>query len=221
MYLDYTKYDFSYLKEKGGVGFLDSWEFDTHNSYAQDTYKGALKRLDIYEDLKKDVLKGFCALILPMSVDQIYLFRHKELLFEFLDKGGVILNFAASFCEYLPNLALYQPSATPIRIRELKVSSHPIFKGVREYDINHRRGVKGFFNRGFLNPPAKAEIFFTDSDNACVGYIDRHSSKGVILSTAGADLFGFGSFEADTSRRMGLNCLLWLESLLKERAHQA
>jgi len=51
-----------------------------------------------------------------------------------------------------------------------------------------------------------------------VGYIDRHSSKGVILSTAGADLFGYGSFEADTTRRMGLNCLLWLENLLQKKA---
>ncbi len=218
MYLDYTNYDFSYLKEKGGVGFLDSWEFDNHNSYAMNIYKGALKRLDIYENLKKESLESFCALILPMSVDQIYLFRHKELLFDFLDKGGVIFNFAASICEYLPNLALYQQSPTPIRLREVKPSSHPIFKGVNAYNMNHRRGVKGFFNRGFLTPPKDAEILFSDSDDKCVGYIDRHSSKGVILSTAGADLFGYGSFEADTTRRMGLNCLLWLENLLQKKA---
>ncbi|TQR33702.1 aspartate/tyrosine/aromatic aminotransferase [Campylobacter sp. MIT 99-7217] len=217
MYKDYTNLNFDFLKQKGGVGFVDSWEFNKHNSYAQELYQGVLKRIDLYEEFKEGALDNFCALILPMSVDQIWLFRHKELLFSYLEQGGIVLNFVASFCEYLPNLSLYEQSMTPIRVREIKLSKHIICDGVREYDINYRRGVKGFFSRGFLNPPQKAEIILTDSDGKCVAYIDRSSSKGIILNTAGADFFAYSLYDHDSSKRMPLNTLLWLENELKAK----
>ena len=56
-----------------------------------------------------------------------------------------------------------------------------------------------------------------DSDGECVAYIDDITTKGLILSTAGADLIGFGLGESSTAKRLGVNLLLWLEKTMKER----
>ena len=109
----------------------------------------------------------------------------------------------------------YEASAIPIRIREIKLLNHPIFRGVKDYDLNYRRGVKGFFNRGFINPPKNAMWIMKDSDEKCVGYIDKSTTNSLVLNTAGADLLWFGWFELSTAKRTGLNLLLWIENYLK------
>lgn len=217
-YLDYTNLDLSCINNCGKIAYLNSWNKDKDALYNQIVYQNVIEDLDIYTELKSSKLKPFCALIIPMAVDQIWLYRNKELLEEFLEKGGVIFDFAASFCEYLPNLPLYMQSAVPIRQREVKITSHSICNGVREYDINYRHGVKGFFNRGFIKAPKNADIILKDSECECVAYIDKSSFNGILLSTAGADLMTLGmTLENDTSRRMGLNCLIWLENELRGR----
>ena len=73
-------------------------------------------------------------------------------------------------------------SQTSIREQEVKVMNHPIFEGVKEYDLNYQRGVKGFFNRRYF------ERILSDSDKQYVGYTDRISTNSTILAKAGADL---------------------------------
>lgn len=216
-YLDYTNLDFSYINRCGKIAYLNSWGKESDALYTQQIYRDVIVELDIYTQLNTPKLQAFCALIIPMGVDEIWLYKNKHCLKEFLDNGGVVFDFAASFCEYLPNLPLYIQSTKAIREREIKISQHSIFNGVREYDINHRHGVKGFFNRGFIKPPKNAKIILKDSENECVAYIDKNSFQGILLKTAGADLMSFGIYEYDTCRRMGLNCLLWLENELRSR----
>ncbi|TKX28733.1 aspartate/tyrosine/aromatic aminotransferase [Campylobacter sp. MIT 12-5580] len=215
-YMDYTNLTFQCIGKNTKIAYLDSWEYEDLETYNNELYKDYIKRIDIYKDLKAHCLDEFKILVIPMGVDQLWLLRHKELLAEFLDSGGIVCDFAASFCEYLPNLPFYIQSDMPIKDRELVLSKHCIFKGVRAYDVNYRRGVKGFFNRGFIKPPLEAELILTDSENECVAYIDRTSFKGILLKSAGADLLSFGLFENDTARRMGLNLLIWLDTQLGE-----
>lgn len=117
---------------------------------------------------------------------------------------------------WLPGNNLYNPSEVPIKDRVIKICTHQIFEGVNEYDLNYRRGVKGFFNRGYFNPPPNAQIILKDNQDQCVAYIDRTSSKGVILSTAGADLLGYGIFDTNTARRMGIGLLKWITEEMKQ-----
>lgn len=214
-YMDYTNLDFHYINKAGKIAYINSWD---KKVCCEGYYCDLMQELDLYCEFKKDVLKYFCALVLPATVDQIWLYRNKELLEDFLARGGIIFDFAASFCEYLPNLPLYTQSKLAIKSREIKLTKHPICKGVREYDLNHRHGVKGFFNRGFIQKPLNAELILEDNEGECVAYIDKSSFKGILLKTAGADLMGLSmGFENDTSRRMGLNCLIWLEDELRTR----
>lgn len=191
-------------------------------------YKHILEYVNIYEDLEDINLLQFAAIVLPMGIDEYYLSKFKDKIAHFLDSGGVVLSFMSDFAKILPYSSGYIQSQIPIKERVVQFakseSANIIFNGVREYDINYRRGVKGFFNRGYFDVsafPNQVEWILTDNANQCVGYIDKHSTNGVILSTANADLLGFGLFDNTTARAMGINLLKWLLKTLQEKDYKA
>ena len=320
----------------GKVAYIDSYGYERDGIYEHFLYKNALDFVDLYSDFEKLELEKYCAMVLGMSIDEVELWRHRDKLYEFLDNGGIVVSFCHNYTGILPNNAGYIKSPVEIRDREIRLTGHGLTDGVREYDINFRRGVKGFFNRGYFEipndfviaseqsergnlschtkplgevskestfschteafeksrsisnlqdrdislalnmtnndrdisvsrkpqynnadtslaplpkydkdsmdchefacansrndgfPPPIAEgdkwggyqpfeIFLRDSEGKCVGYIDRISTNGVILATAGADLLTFGVFENNSARRLGLNLLSWLGRELKNR----
>ncbi|PAF48566.1 hypothetical protein BKH46_01300 [Helicobacter sp. 12S02634-8] len=194
------------------IAYLDSQGYDEKNGlYNHFLYAPHLEYFDIYKRLEKGDLNAFDAAIIPTSIDEIHLCKHQSIIKDFLSKRKVIVSFAQNFLPWLVGNQFYIPSEVPIKDREVLICKHKIFEGVREYDLNYRRGVKGFFNRGYFNPPPQAQIILKDNQDRCVAYIDRTSSNGVILSTAGADLLGFGIFDTNTSRKMGVALILWIQ----------
>lgn len=220
--LDYSniKTCYDYLKSCGGIVYIDtrggiSMEGDGLDSF----YQGVFKKVDGYQLFARpgNALLDYKIVEIPGGVDEILLFENREKIKEFLDQGGIIISFTQNYLEWLPGNSLYQASPTPIKDRSVVSCAHPITEGVKEYDMNYRCGVKGFFNRGFFKAPAGATVILKDSDGECVAYIDSATTKGVILSTAGADLVGFGLAESSTAKRLGVNLMLWLEKTMKER----
>lgn len=211
---------YDYLKSQGGIAYIDtrgglSMEGNTLDSF----YNGIFKKVDGYKLFQQpgNGLLNFKVVEIPANADEILLLENKEKIQEFLDKGGIIISFTQNYLEWLPGNSLYEASPTAIKDRMVVACGHPITEGVKEYDMNYRCGVKGFFNRGFFKAPAGAAVILKDSDGECVAYIDAATTKGVILSTAGADLVGFGLAESSTAKRLGVNLMLWLEKTMKER----
>ena len=218
--VDYGKVGdcFRYIQSLGGIAQLDTQGRSImSNGMQKSFYRGTIRKINAYDALKdKNLLLGYRVVIAPMGVDEILLDDNRDKIAIFLENGGILLSFTQNYKEWLPGNTLYIASQTPIRIREIKTCGHVITHGVRDYDINYRRGVKGFFNRGYFVPPKNACVFLEDSDRQCVAYIDRETTKGTIVCTAGADLFGYGLYESSTAKRLGLNLMLWLEKTLKE-----
>lgn len=211
---------YDYLKSCGGIAYIDtrggvSMEGDVLDSF----YQGVFKKVDGYALFEgpENGLLDFKIVEIPANADEILLLENKDKISEFLDKGGIIISFTQNYLEWLPGNSLYVASSTPIKDRMVVACNHPITEGVKEYDMNYRCGVKGFFNRGFFEPPADATVVLQDSDGKCVAYIDSATTNGTIVSTAGADLVGFGLAESSTAKRLGLNLMLWLEQTLRER----
>ena len=211
---------YDYLKSQGGIAYIDtrgglSMEGNTLDSF----YNGIFKKIDGYKLFQQpgNGLLNFKVVEIPANADEILLLENKEKIQEFLDKGGIIISFTQNYLEWLPGNSLYRASSTPIKDRSVVSCDHFITEGVKEYDMNYRCGVKGFFNRGFFKAPEGAAVILKDSDGECVAYIDSATTKGVILSTAGADLVGFGLAESSTAKRLGVNLMLWLEKTMKER----
>lgn len=228
-----AKEPFSYkgLLKYGKIAYLDPWNDKVSNRrdirgiVDHFLYQDIMEYVDLYEDMERIVLEDYCAIILPATIDEIYLHRFVNRIRTYLDNGGVVISFMQNFTGILPNNTGYIPSSTPTKDREICFgkgeSSEEIFNGVREYDINFRRGVKGFFNRGYFDlgsfPGDKPEVILEDNDGKCVGYVDRTSTNGLIIATAGADLIGFGLFENTTDRRIGPNFFHWLEKELQKK----
>lgn len=221
-------YRYDELQKFGKIAYIDSGTLTMNSVGNHFLYKQILEHIDIYSALERVNLCDFCAIVLPMGIDEVFLARFKDRIWHYLDNGGVVMSFMSDYMRILPHSSGYVQSPTPIRIREVKFanskSAKAIFKGVKEYDINYRRGVKGFFNRGFFakdSLPKDAEMILVDSDNECVGYVDRVSTNGIIISTANADLLGFGLFDNTTARQMGLNLLRWLTDELQSKDYKA
>ena len=222
---------YSELLNYGKIAYLDSHyngftPKETSQGIVNDPlYKNIMEYVDIYEDMEKICLEEYCAVILPAMIDEVYLHRFKNKIRAYLDNGGVVFSFIQNFTDIIPGNSGYIASKAPIKDRVVSFSdsesSKIIFDGVREYDINYRRGVKGFFNRGYFQPEKNIgeglELLLEDNDGKCVAYIDRATTAGIIVAAAASDLFEFGLFDNTTARRMGPNILSWLEKELEKK----
>ncbi len=215
--IDYSQFNFEFLRGLGGLICVDSSGLKDNHLYDDELYQGLIKRIDAYYLFENKELYKYNIIIFPYDIDQILLYDNQTQIKKFLDSGKIILNFTQTYLEYLPKLPKYIVSKTPIKDRNILTMQHSITRGVKDYDITYRRGVKGFFSRGFIEPPLGAEIFIEDSDGECVAYADASSFNGLLIHTAGADLLGFGLFENSTSKRLGLNLLLYLEKYLRNK----
>lgn len=220
-------YQYEKLQDFGKIAYIESGLLGMNSIGDNFLYRNILTHVDLYEEFHKLDLRQFSAIVLPMGIDEYYLSFFKDKILHYLNAGGVLLSFMSDFMRILPFSSGYIQSQTPIRERVVRFAkskaAEEIFQGVSEYDINHRRGVKGFFNRGYFDMSAFPHTFeplLEDSEGQCVGYIDRISTAGIILSAANADLLGFGLFDNTTARKMGLNCLKWLEGELLEKDYK-
>lgn len=155
-------------------------------------------------------LVPFCGLIIGGASDQEFMLRHREVVRAFLDDGKVVAFSGHLFRPWLPGCGLFVPK----RIRSVNdfkvslVAQHPVFKGVDERDLTFRRGVAGFFARGHHPPPDGAEVIATLAPDEPVVYVDRKTTRGVIVAHSGNDLLGYA--DGGTAGRIVPQLLRWM-----------
>lgn len=149
--------------------------------------------LDMYELPSAD-LEPYIALIITGNVDQELLYRERRKIRDFLDAGKVLVFSGHLLHPWLPGAGTFIPKEIrSSRDYAIKIATpHPIFEGVKEEDLTFRRGVAGFFARGHNPPPEGAEVLLELAGGEPVVYVDRRSTKGVILAHSGYDLLAHG-----------------------------
>lgn len=159
-------------------------------------------RLDCY-DLAGAELSRYAGLVVPPSVDQEHLFRHRDLIRGYLDAGGVVVFGGHLHRDWLPGASTFVPLSPPSlgAYRVADVADHPVFAGVEPDDLTFRRGVAGFFARGHHPPPESAEILVRLAGGEPVTYVDRSSTAGTILVQTTCDLLGYGGGAGGTAGR--------------------
>lgn len=165
---------------------------------------------DIY-DVPSLELETYGGLIVSSGCDQEFLLLHRDRVRAFLDSGKVLAFSGHLFRPWLPGAGMFQPKT--IRSHHdcavSLVAKHPVFEGVRAEDLTFRKGVAGFFARGHHEPPAGAEIIATLPGGEPIVYVDRVSTRGVILVHAGNDLLA--SVDRDsTAGRIAGQLLRWM-----------
>jgi hypothetical protein len=171
-------------------------------------------RLDValLYDLERVELTRYSGLLIGLHADQRYLAVRRDQILDYLRAGGTVVFCGHVAYSFLPDLEPYRPIPN-YKVADLEVcrsEDHPVWRGVDVNDLTWRRGVAGFYGRGFNPPPAGARIIHTLGPQAYpVDFEYASEGKGRILVHAGADLWGYldGS---STAARIGPQLLDWV-----------
>jgi len=156
-------------------------------------------------------LEGVRAIMLPAHLDQIYLGEIADVVSAFLDRGGRLVFNGHVARSMLPEFARFVPLASR-RLDDLKVTRlapHPVFEGVAAEDLTFRRGVAGFYARGYNPPPAGAvALNGVGPDRLPCDWFYARPGGGEILMHAGNDLWMYVD-ATDTTGRIVPQLMAW------------
>lgn len=201
---------------------LDSGTVFGQHRLDEETEKNGFSIIDLY-DLTKIDLSPYKCLVIDGFVDQEYLYKHKEVIHAFVNSGKILIFCGNLFLDWLPGGTNFIPKEI-LSHRDYKVSikqKHPIFDGVLPEDMTYRKGVSGFFARGYHPLPPGAEVLLTLPGEVPITYIDRRSTNGVILVHVGFNLLNYTGTE-NTTGRIRNQLVQWVDEesdLLKAGGH--
>ena len=146
-----------------------------------------LDEIDLYSMPETD-LSPYIGLILSGRVDQEFLYKHRQVLKDFIDLGNVVVFSGDLDKSWLPGSA----ASLPISAREgekIKVtfSDHPLLPGIDPYDVGN------YFVSGHHPVPDGAEIIAKMENGEAAIYVDKVSSGGAIMVHAGHTLLGYAA----------------------------
>ncbi|MFY0519401.1 hypothetical protein [Lysinibacillus sphaericus] len=183
---------------------------------AEDRRRG-LTFLYLY-DLPYADLRAYAGLIITNLVEEQFLLEQKILLDQYLKQGGVIFSLTETSLPWLTGVPNWKRSPIPLKDREIIITEpmHPIFADIDAYDINYRKGVRGFFSRGYFeNIPLHGEVLITDQSGAVIIYVDHDSTNGTILAGAGTDIYRVFIDEDNTSSKLSVQMLAFIRQEYK------
>jgi hypothetical protein len=151
------------------------------------------------------------ALLISMHADQRFLAARRDRLDEFVRHGGTVVANGHVAYPFLSGLAPFQPIEN-YRLADLAVNRerpHPIWEGVASEDLTFRRGVAGFYGRGWHQPPEGASVHNSlGPHRRPLDFIYR-LGQGRVLFHGGNDIWQFASGD-DSTRRIVPQLLCWL-----------
>lgn len=171
---------------------------------------GATDVVDMY-GLDTLDLSPYRGLVLTAGADQVFLHRHRQLIGDLLQRGGVVV-FSGQICRpWLPGARSFVPrQITSHRDYRVRLPTpHPVFDGVDPNDLTYRRGVAGFFARGHHPAPPGAVVPATLPGGEPAVYVDHLTTPGTILVHAGGDLLGYHASDT-TAARLAPQLLGWM-----------
>lgn len=174
-------------------------------------------------DLPYADLNAYEGIIITNFVEEAFLLEHKALLERYLAQGGVVFSMVEISLPWLPGVGSWERSPIPLKTREIIITEpvHPIFVGVDAYDINYRKGVRGFFSRGYFDEiPNGGEVLITDQSGVPIIYLDRQSTKGTIIAGAGTDIYRVFIDEDNTSSKLSEQLLIFIRAEHKRNKAQ-
>lgn len=168
--------------------------------------------VDMY-DFTGEELINYDVLLIGTDADQKYLLKKKPFLDAFLNSGKTVIFCGALAYPFLDGVGKFEKmyygsyldySVTP-------VAEHPIWSDVQPKDMMMRRGVAGFYARGFNPPPANAVILNTlGSAKHPIDYEYTTVGGGRVVVHSGNNLWLFID-DATTAAKMGTNLIEWLK----------
>lgn len=157
--------------------------------------------IDEYK-LESTALSKYNVLMITYFADQEYLYKHKQIIENFLNEGKVVVFCGHLFRQWLPGCSLFMPQ----KINSYKdyfvqaIPGSPLFDGVEIDDMVFNKGVAGFFARGYYYAPENAEVCLTFTDGKVISYIDRHTTNGTIIVHGGRNILSYKNAKNTTKK---------------------
>lgn len=169
--------------------------------------------LDLYEFDDVD-LGGVGAIVISSDCDQIFLERRREQLTAFVRSGGRVAVMGHVVNDFLEGIALWQKLqySGPKDLAITMGDSHPVWDGVDPADLTTRKGVSGFYARGYPQKVPEGAVITTriGRQQVALDYV-YPLGDGYVLVHSGNDLTGWQG-DADSSSRMAPQLFDWLVS---------
>lgn len=163
-------------------------------------------------DLDDGCMEGVRAVMICSHVDQRALQSRQTLLQKHFDSGvNMVVNghVAHPFLDVLqPFVPLPRQSREELQVHRL--AEHPVFEGVDAHDLTYRRGVAGFYGRGYNPPPPGARMINgLGTRRLPLDWEYDTAGSGKLLMHAGNDLWMHATDET-SARRILPQLIHWL-----------
>lgn len=167
----------------------------------QEAERGAVRGVDCYQLCARS-LAGAQALLVGIHVDQRHLAGCRGVLEAFVGGGGRAVVCGQVAVPFLAGLAPFRPlvgyGVDDLVVRA--VEPHPVWYGVDAVDLTFRRGVAGFYGRGWHQPPSGAQVV-NALGPACLPLDYVYAlGAGEVLVHGGNDLWEWGDVATSASR---------------------
>ena len=159
-------------------------------------------------DLPETDLTAYDVLIFPRGTDQeiTYGIRHK--IRGFLDSGRVVVSFGEVTKEWLPSCnwdGVVPEDDGPLEIKK----KHPVLERLEAQDLHWHKGATGWCCHGHFIASPDAEVLVTNELGDPVMYIDRQSTRGVILAASQLDAICHAYHGIEGAKTLLNNTLNW------------
>ncbi|MCL6447065.1 MAG: hypothetical protein K6U04_02765 [Armatimonadetes bacterium] len=176
----------------------------------KDKYKNRLIILPVCRFLEEDLMT--CdALIFPRGTDEEVVYAGREKIREFLEAGKIVVTFGEVTRQWLPGCrwdGVVPADDGPLAIQK----GHPVLAGLRAQDLHWHKGATGWCCHGHFVVPPRAEILVTNEIGHPVMYIDRQTTKGVILAASQLDAICHAYHGIAAAEILFDNVLAWIEA---------
>lgn len=135
-------------------------------------------------------LAGYDLLLAPNGTDHVALYRAREAVHAFLQRGGTLLCFDGWFTDWVPgNRWVMDNTKKSIDMRYLPgedpYSWHSQFS---LEDLNYSHGISGWWSCGYIEPAPGAHVLIQDTWGRALMVLDEQSTSGRIVLTASGPL---------------------------------
>lgn len=155
-----------------------------HGVLNQDEYH-EIDILPVY-DLPDIDLNDYDILIFPRGTDQEIAYSQRDRIRQFLDTGKTVISFGEVTEEWLPGC--HWAGVVPEDDGLLVIKDqHPVLENLEPEDLFWHKGSTGWCCHGHFADMKDVEILVTNSLGDPIMYIDRKSTKGIIIAASQLD----------------------------------
>lgn len=164
-------------------------------------------------------LSNYDVLIAPNGTDHVALYRIKDKIRAFLDRGGAVCCFCGWFTDWIPGNRWIHDNSHPTREHRhiLGDDPHDLMHGVDLARLDHNRhGISGWWACGYIEPANGANVLIKDPWERALVIYDDVTTPGAIYATASGPIGDYTRYEAK-----GSPISVMYENLLTHLTHRA